>query len=98
MNDRQKTPADEAMAELVALAQQDGLPDEVSGGANPPERVDCLMRLLSDGLLGEWPTSGDLRRLAPADNAAMVRQIGVFVERLSALRLELLDGRRPRLI
>jgi hypothetical protein len=97
MNDRQKTPADEAMAELVALAQQDGLP-EVSGGAKTPERVDRLLRLLGDGLLDEWPNSADLRRLAPADHAAMVRQIGVFVERLSALRLELLDGRRPRLI
>ena len=102
MHQEQETTTDlnVALAEmLTALSDQgEGEADHRDPAqAELAERVDDRLKTLGDAVLGEWPAVDELRRLPADQHASLVRQLGVYVERLSALRVELLSGRGPRL-
>ena len=102
MNQEQQTTTDlnDALAEmLTALSDQGEGGDEHRDPAQVElaERVDDRLKSLGDAVLGDWPTVDELRHLPADQHASLVRQLGVYVERLSSLRVELLSGRVPRL-
>lgn len=85
-----------SFAELLArLAQQDS-PDAEGERSEISVRVDSLLRALTDAVGAEWPSAEELRELPPAEFASLSRQLSLVIDRLTALRVDLLGGRGRR--
>ncbi len=99
-NAQSKGPMEEALAELLATMtpQNEGAPSaaepDLSGvSATVEARLQALTQAVSQG----WPTIEELRRLPASDFSTLVRELGVVIDRLTGLRVELLSGRGPLL-
>jgi hypothetical protein len=96
-DDPKKEPAANPFAEMLArLAEQEQSTTPAAKG-EVSERVESLLGALGESILGDWPAVEELRKLPPDEFAALCRQLSLFIERLAALRSELLLGRGPRL-
>lgn len=61
------------------------------------DQVESLIVTLRAAIDRDWPTVDELRRLPPEDFTNFARQLSLLIDRLTALRVELLSDRRPRL-
>jgi hypothetical protein len=87
----------EPFAEVLArLAEQDQS-DQPAARTEIGERVDLLLAALREAVLGSWPTIEELRQLPPDEFAALARQLSLFIDRLTELRVGLLSGRGPKI-
>jgi hypothetical protein len=97
VTDDPKQPEANALAEMLArLVERDETAERLSR-SEISERAEALLSSLREALSADWPPVDELRSLPASELTALVRQLSLLIDRLTSIRLELLQGRGPRL-
>lgn len=95
--DRDEGATAKPFSEILARLAEQGDSVPAPARTEVSERVELVIGALRQAVLDDWPTVEELRELPPDEYSRLVRELSLAIDRLTALRVQLLSGRGPRL-